>query len=272
MDRNGEERENGFRTQRSLRAELEKLAEPDYQKFSAHLLPPDEQVLGVRLPALRKIARRLAAEEGWQDAFSDREKPYFEEVMLHGMVIGYLPCGPEERLSYIRDFIPLIHNWSVCDSFCAGLRFTAESPQNKERVWQFLQPYFRSGEEYAVRFACVMVLNYYTETDDLERDLAELDQLSEQPYYASMAVAWAISMLYVRHPRQMKEYLGNSRLDDATYARAIRKILESRQIQGEEREAVRALRRKYNMLQMQRILPGQTDMMMIARKKRRDCL
>ena len=89
-----------------------------------------------------------------------------------------------------------------------------------------------------------MVLNYYTETDDLERDLAELDQLSEQPYYASMAVAWAISMLYVRHPRQMKEYLGNSRLDDATYARAIRKILESRQIQGEEREAVRALRRK----------------------------
>ena len=67
MDRNGEERENGFRTQRSLRAELEKLAEPDYQKFSAHLLPPDEQVLGVRLPALRKIARRLAAEEGWQE-------------------------------------------------------------------------------------------------------------------------------------------------------------------------------------------------------------
>ena len=244
MNRNGEEREYSRRTQSSLRAELEKLAEPDYQKFSAHLLPPGEHVLGVRLPALRKIARSLAAEKNWQDVFSDHSEPYFEEVMLQGMVIGYLRCGPEERLSYIRDFIPLIHNWSVCDSFCAGLRFTAENLQNKERVWHFLQPYFHSGEEYAVRFACVMLLNYYTETEDLERDLTELDQLSGQPYYASMAVAWAVSMLYVRHPQQMKEYLAHSRLDDTTYARAIRKILESRQIQGEEREAVRALRRK----------------------------
>ena len=256
MDRNGDERENGRWTQRSLRAELVKLAEPDYQKFSAHLLPPDEHVLGVRLPVLRKIARSLAADKDWQDIFSEREEPYFEEVMLHGMVIGYLRCGLGDRFSYIRDFIPLIHNWSVCDSFCAGLRFTAENSQNKERVWHFLQTYFHSGEEYAVRFACVMLLNYYTETDDLGRDLMELDQLSDQPYYASMAVAWAVSKLYVRHPRQMKEYLAHSRLDDDTYARAIRKILESRQIQGEERETVRALHRSKIRCKCNTFSPG----------------
>ena len=43
-----------------LRARLESLADPGYRAFSARLLPVGTPLLGVRLPALRRIARELS--------------------------------------------------------------------------------------------------------------------------------------------------------------------------------------------------------------------
>lgn len=48
-----------------FRQEIEQLAENDYKKFSASLLPGVDKVLGVRLPQLRKLASRIAAGD-WQ--------------------------------------------------------------------------------------------------------------------------------------------------------------------------------------------------------------
>ncbi len=106
----------------NIRAELLKLAEPDYQVFASRLLPGTPHILGVRLPYLRKMAQRIV-KEGATSFLSERETVYFEEVMLRGMVIGYLKNLPLERhLYYIKEFVPLIDNWSVCDSFCSGLK------------------------------------------------------------------------------------------------------------------------------------------------------
>ena len=242
-----------------IRKELEGMAEEKYRAFSAKLLPPGTELLGVRLPALRKLARAIAAGNrgmNWKDflqqwgLFLDADAPEkaatpaartpaLEELLLMGMVIGYAKCPAEERLEHIRSFVPRINNWSVCDSFVSTLKFTSK---NKELVWDFLQPYFDSPHEYHKRFACVMILNYYRDEADLQRDLEALDRLSHQPYYTMMAVAWAISILYIHHPDEVGDYLKRSHLDDVTYKKAIQKILESRQIQGSRREEAKALR------------------------------
>ena len=47
-----------------IKEQLSLLAEPAYRDFSSSLLPGTEHILGVRLPALRKIARKLA-KENW---------------------------------------------------------------------------------------------------------------------------------------------------------------------------------------------------------------
>ena len=161
--------------------------------------------------------------------------------MLQGMVIGCAACSCEERLRRVRGFLPLIDNWSVCDSFCAGLKFTRA---HKAEVWSFLEPYFSSKREYSVRFACVMLLDYYVEEADLARDLAVLDRLSGQPYYAMMAVAWAISILYIRYPHAVSAYLLESKLDDVTYQKALQKIMESQQVSAAAKARIRALRQR----------------------------
>ena len=120
----------------TIREELYQLAEEDYRKFQQKLLPDCCDLLGVRLPELRKIAKRIARED--YDHFLTQEpEDYFEEKMLKGMVISYL--NPDEAGLYtvikaIDSFIPKIDNWSVCDSFCSGLKYTADTPNEKKRL------------------------------------------------------------------------------------------------------------------------------------------
>lgn len=223
-----------------VRGQLARLAEERYRAFSARLLPPGTRLIGVRLPRLRHLAREIAGGD-WRAYLEAAGKDTFEEVMLQGMVIGCAACNCEERLRRVRGFLPLIDNWSVCDSFCAGLKFTRA---HKAEVWSFLESYFSSKREYSVRFACVMLLDYYVEEADLARDLAVLDRLSGQPYYAMMAVAWAISILYIRYPHAVSAYLLESNLDDVTYQKALQKIMESQQVGAAAKARIRALRQR----------------------------
>ena len=209
----------------SIREKILELADEPYQKFAAGLLPDIDNVLGVRLPLLRKLAREIAKGDwrGYMET-AERESKYLEEIMLQGMVLGYVKADVEELLRYAALFVPKIDNWSVCDSFCTSLKFTH---QHKERVWKFLQPYFSSKGEYELRFGVVMLLNYYVEEEYINRVLLHLDNVKHEGYYTKMAVAWAISVCYVKLPEQTMRYLRNNTLDDFTYHKSLQKITES---------------------------------------------
>ena len=137
--------------QKFLRAELLALVDEKYRKFSSGLTPGTNNILGVRLPALRKIGKRIAKAD-WRSYLETAQVDSFEETLLQGMVIGYADVELPERLMLIKDFIPKIDNWSICDSFCTGLKFTKK---HKEEVWLFLQPYLKSKEVYEIRFGVV---------------------------------------------------------------------------------------------------------------------
>ena len=99
----------------NVKSELEGLAEPEYQKFSASLLPGVENILGVRIPKLRVIAKRIA-KENWKEFLEDAKDDSFEEILLQGLVIGYAKANPTESITALDAFLPKIDNWSVCDS------------------------------------------------------------------------------------------------------------------------------------------------------------
>ena len=112
-----------------LRARLESLADPGYRAFSARLLPVGTPLLGVRLPALRRIARELSRGD-WRAYLDGAADGSFEEILLQGMVIGYAEMDMGERQHRTAAFVPKISNWSVCDSFCAGLKAVREDPDS----------------------------------------------------------------------------------------------------------------------------------------------
>ncbi|MCG7337621.1 DNA alkylation repair protein [Sporosarcina sp. ACRSM] len=224
----------------NYRQQIFELIDEDYQKFASKLIPTIDNVLGVRLPALRKIAKEIAKSD-WRTYLETTESEYFEDVMLQGMVLGYVKADIEEILSYITAFVPKIDNWSVCDSFCIGLKFTKV---NQERVWEYLQPYLSSEKEYEIRFGVVMLLNYYIDDAYIDKVLQSLDRIKHEGYYVKMAVAWAISICYVKLPELTMSYLNKNTLDDFTYNKALQKITESYRVDKETKEQIRSMKRK----------------------------
>lgn len=223
-----------------IREELLKLSEEKYREFSSRLIPGVDNILGVRLLHLRKIAKNIAKKD-WRKYLKNANDTHFEEVMLQGMVIGYVnDSNIEEILVYIKNFIPKINNWSVCDSFSSGLKI---ANKNKEIVWEFLKKYLSSEEEYEVRFAVVMLLNYYIDEEYIRKALKELDKVNHNGYYVKMAVAWAVSVCYVKFEDITLEYLNNNNLDDFTYNKSLQKICESLKVDKERKFLIKSMKR-----------------------------
>ncbi|MEK4511426.1 DNA alkylation repair protein [Paenibacillus sp. FSL K6-2524] len=226
--------------EKTIREQIMELVEEDYQKFSAALIPNINNVLGVRIPLLRSLAKQIVKED-WRTYLEQAEDHYFEEVMLQGIVIGYVRTDIEETLRYVADFVPKIDNWSVCDSFCVGLKITKA---NMPRVWEFLQPYLMSSKEYEIRFGVVMLLDYYIAEEYIDRVLEGLDGINHEGYYVKMAVAWAVSICYVKLPERTMTFLKSNALDDFTYNKALQKITESYRVDQETKKMIRNMKRK----------------------------
>lgn len=223
-----------------IREQILAKVDSDYQQFSASLLPTITNILGVRIPALRIMAKQIVKDD-WRMYLQQADHEYFEEVMLQGMVIGYAQMDIEERLQYMTDFVPKIDNWSVCDRFCGGLKFTSN---HQQPVWEFILPYLSSEHEYEVRFAVVMLLTYYVDEYYIQDVLRHLDRVQHEGYYVKMAVAWAISICYIHLPEPTMHYLQHNQLDRFTYNKALQKITESYRIDPETKHHIRSMRRK----------------------------
>lgn len=225
---------------KTITQKLFDLSDPEYQKFQSKLCPNINNIIGVRLPLLRKLAKELA-KKYWENILYTYPNDYYEEIMLQGMIIGYVKTDIENLLEYVYNFIPKIDNWGVCDSFCAGLKFTKS---NMERVWEFLKTYLNSKEEFELRFVIVMLLDFYIVNEYIDRVLILLDQIKHDGYYVKMAIAWALSICYIKYPDKTTIYFKNNTLDDFTYNKALQKIAESFRVDKETKSIIRNMKRK----------------------------
>ncbi|MCC3865380.1 DNA alkylation repair protein [Terrisporobacter petrolearius] len=223
-----------------IRQELIKLADDKYRSFHSNLCPGVENILGVRLPLLRKIAKNLSKEEDYYNYLNNNDTKYYEEIMIEGLIIGYLKTDNENRFNYIKNFIPKIDNWAICDSFCNNLKFTKK---NINEVWNFILPYTSSENEFDIRFAVVMILNFYIIEDYIDDVLNTLNNIHHDGYYVKMAVAWAVSYAYIDFPEKTLAFLKNNNLDNFTYNKSLQKIIESTRVSKEDKDLMRSLKK-----------------------------
>lgn len=229
-------------TQSEIITQLSAMAEPEYAAFASRLIPGCPPMLGVRLPALRRYAAKLARDPAGPQAVVAQLGPeVFETRMLRGMVIGCAKLPSGERWRMLEDFLPLADNWSLCDSTAAGCRFMAKAPG----FWlPRLQELARRDQEFPARFGLVCLLDHFTGTPEGRR--LTLDACAAAPcpgLYTRLGAAWAVSVVAVKEPELGLAFLRSDPLDDFTHNKAIQKIRESRRATQEYRAAVLALKR-----------------------------
>ena len=95
-----------------------------------------------------------------------------------------------------------------------------------------------------VRFGVVMLLSYYVDEKHISAILERLDTITHDGYYVTMAVAWAVSVCYVKFPEITHAYLETCSLNDVTYNKSIQKICESYRADEEAKNILRVMKRK----------------------------
>ncbi len=219
---------------------LYRLQDVNYQAFQKRIIPNDETIIGVRTHELRKLAKQLLKQYGIEALSLLREDTYEERLMM-GMIIANAKLSFDQRLPYIKQQVKRINNWALCDLFCGELKQVKE---HRVEMLEHLQPYFSSKEEYDVRFGIVMLLSYYCDSEYCDFAFSTFASINNDAYYVKMAIAWAISMYYIRCKEQTLVYLRDNQLDDFTHRKAIQKIIESRQVSAQEKQILRQLKNR----------------------------
>ena len=186
-----------------IRSVLQEHIDETYRQFHTSLVPGLTKMMGVRIPVLREIAKK-AAKEDYHSFTEDFDLEIYEELMICGMMIGYAKLSIEEQKTELRKFVPLINNWAVCDSCCTTYKFMKE---NQEEWFSFLTPYLSSTQEYEIRFAVVCLLDFFIQEDFIDRILSFFSSIHHDGYYVKMAVAWAVSVCYVKFPEKTESFL-----------------------------------------------------------------
>lgn len=227
---------------KEIRAYLDANIDVEYRDFHSKLVPNIDIFRGVRLPIIRQLAKKIAASD-IQNYLNNAELASYEECMLYGLVIGSIKGKFSDIELYITKFVPYIDNWAVCDCFCASLKITAKY---RSEMIDYVLNYLDSEKEYEVRFGVVMLMNYYIVDEYIDVLLRRLEQVDNKEYYVKMAIAWAISLCYIKHCAKTLSFLQDNKLDDWTHNKAIQKIAESRRVNNIDKTLVKSYKRIKN--------------------------
>ena len=224
-----------------IRKKLEELADEEYKKFHTSLCPKSNEILGVRVPVLRNFAKEIIKEKNVKEYLENALNNSYEEILLQGMVLGFWKTDIENFSKYLEKFIPKINSWAVCDVSVAGFKITKN---NMKYMWNFLQKYLKSDKEFELRFAIVMLLDFYITDEYIDEVLQILNNIKNDGYYVKMAVAWALQVAFVKFPNKTMQLLKNNKIDDWTYNKALQKITESYRVDKKTKEIIKKMKRK----------------------------
>ena len=222
-----------------IRDRLFALQDPEYRLFQSKLMPTVDPacVIGVRIPALRKLSRELAGTE--QAAAFVRQLPhdYYEENNLHGFLIASLR-DYGETVAALEAFLPHVDNWATCD-LLHPRAFDKRPEALPDQLFRWLQ----SDRTYTVRFAMGMLMSLYLDEAFRPEYADWVAGVKSEEYYVNMMAAWYFATALAKRWDDVFPYLTDHRLPVWTHNKAIQKAIESRRISPEQKQILRSLKR-----------------------------
>ena len=214
------------------------LRDPAYQAFQSKLIPTMDPalVIGVRMPALRKLAKELAGTPEAKVFLKELPHRYYEENNLHGLLISALPDYAAAAAA-LEDFLPHVDNWATCD-LLSPRAFRRHPPELPEQIRRWI----RDERPYTVRFGLGMLMQFYLDGEFRPAYLDLSAGVRREEYYVRMMAAWYFATALAKQYDAAIPYLEERRLDRWTHNKTIQKAVESFRITPEQKAYLRQLR------------------------------
>lgn len=222
-----------------LKTELSKLADDEYREFVMKICPSERPFLGVRVPQIREIARRVPALE--ISEFLKVQPVGYEEVLARGFLIARLPF--DGMMKWFDSQVDCIDDWSTCDTFCSAVGKVIK----KNRTAFFdakMDDLLSDSREFAVRVGLVLLKAAYINKEYLQVIFDRVSGLaSREEYYIRMGIAWLLCDCFIKYPTATTSYLLSSKLPKWTYNKTISKICDSYRVDEETKSLLKKMRK-----------------------------
>ncbi len=220
--------------------ELFKLRDEKYAEFQSKLTPgvAPELFIGVRVPDIRKLAKRLLKENKEEtDSFINTlPHKYYDENMLHGLLLSE-EKNFDKCIKQVDAFLPFVDNWAVCDIMSPKC-----FKKNKDTLLTHIRKWCESKETYTVRFGAEMLMSHYLDADFKAEYLEIPAGIESDEYYVKMMVAWFFATALAKQWEFSVPYIENKRLSPWIHNKTIQKSAESYRITDEQKSYLRTLK------------------------------
>ena len=222
----------------NIKEELLTLQDISYADFQAKLTPniPRDLFIGIRVPDLRKLAKKLSKEPETSKFLKDLPHKYYDENMLHGLIISEIK-DYDACLVAVDDFLPYVDNWAVCDIMSPKI-----FKKNKTALLEKIKEWSASEKTYTCRFGIEMLMSHFLDEDFKPEYLEIPASVKSEEYYVKMMIAWFFATALAKEWDATIKYIEDKRLDRWTHNKAIQKARESRRITPKEKEYLKSLK------------------------------
>ena len=220
-----------------LRNALFSSADPKYKLFHCSLMPtvPQDRVLGVRMPVLRRIVKSLLGNADW--FLSCMPLQYYEEQSIYGILISQ--CTDFDKCVYLlNQFLPYVDNWATCD-----LIVPAAFRNNPEQACMQALSWLKDCHPYTVRFGIGVLMRFGLDSAKKKEYTDLICAVNSDEYYVKMMVAWYFSTAFSRNFPLFVSYLEQNQLTKWVHNKAIQKGIESDRLTADQKDYLRKLRR-----------------------------
>ena len=219
---------------------LRDLADSDYKAFNQKIIPTGYEVLGVRMPALKRLAREIAAwpeVESWLDR---AEFPTYEHVLLYGLVLANMKKWPLERVfRYLDPLIERFDNWAHVDTLISAFKIFARYP---DEVFAHFLPLKTDEREFSKRVFVILLMDFYLDEAHVGETLRHFTQVPQGQYYVDMAIAWALSVALVKFYDRTVPLIEKRVFTKFVHNKAIQKARESFRVPQETKSYLNSLK------------------------------
>lgn len=215
--------------------ELKELADARYRTFHLSLIPGVEQerVLGVRVPDIRALARRMS-EEDKAEFLRVLPHGYYDEDMLHAALISSVR-DEEGAVQAVARFLPYVDNWAVCDAIVPKCFSRASL-----RVRDFAYECIASERLYTARWGINCLRAFFLDKNFDEDVLAKVAAVCGG-YYLDMAAAWFFCDALIKRREDAVKFFEQGRLVRDVHVKAVRKACESFRLPPDFKAYLRSL-------------------------------
>ena len=222
----------------NIKEELLALQDISYADFQAKLTPniPRDLFIGVRVPELRKLAKKVAEEPETSKFLKNLPHKYYDENMLQGLLISEIK-DYDACIVAVDEFLSYVDNWAVCDIMSPKI-----FKKNKKALLEKIKEWSASEKTYTCRFGIEMLMSHFLD-DDFKPEYLEIAlSVNSEDYYVQMMVAWFFATALAKEWDATIKYIEDHRLDRWTHNKAIQKARESKRITPKEKEYLKSLK------------------------------